>query len=113
MDNNSWEEYAEVGRALGADLVLGIDLEGFRIYEGQTLYQGKANLAVKVYDCHTGELVVDKQLPRSVYPPNSQIPTDELQEADFRRKFVAELAGQIGRHFYPHDPHAYFAAEGR
>lgn len=113
MDNNSWEEYTEVGKALDADLVLGIDLEGFSIYEGQTLYQGKANLSVKVYDCHTGELLVEKRLPRSVFPPNSPVPTDEMQEVEFRRKFVGELAGQLGRHFYPHDPHAYFAAEGR
>ena len=111
MDNNSWNEYIEVGRALDADIVLGIDLERFSIYEGQTLYQGKANVTIKTYDCESGELLVDKPLPQSVYPPNSAKPTSDLQESEFCREYLAVLADEIGRHFYPHDPRANFAAD--
>ena len=31
-------------RRLNADMVVGIDLEEFSLYQGQTLYQGKANV---------------------------------------------------------------------
>ncbi|MGA2798909.1 MAG: hypothetical protein ABSE63_15125, partial [Thermoguttaceae bacterium] len=42
-DENAWEEYIEVGKALKADVVVGVELEKFSIYQAQTLYQGKAN----------------------------------------------------------------------
>jgi hypothetical protein len=113
MDNNSWDEYLEVGKALDADLIVGMDLESFGIYESQTLYKGMANVNIKVIDCHTGEVIVDKTLPQSVYPPNSFKTTDEMQEAEFRREFVTVLTDQIARHFYSHDPRAYFAADAK
>lgn len=111
MDTNTWDEYTEVGDALEADFVLGIDLEEFSILQGQTLYQGKANFAVKVYDCTTGEVVFEKLPPQTIYPPNHPISTSDMQEAHFRREFVRVLADQIARHFYPHDPRAYWAMD--
>lgn len=111
MDSNDWDDYLEVGRALKADLVLGIELDRFSIYQGQTLYQGKANAAMKVFDCKSGDLIVDKPLPQSIHPPNSAKSTSDMQEGAFRREFVGVLADQIARHFYAHDPRAYFAAD--
>ena len=105
-DENSWEEYPEVGKAVKADMVVGIDLEGFSLYQGQTLYQGKANAVLRVYDCKKGgKMVFEKILPASVYPPNSAVPTSERTEPEFRREFVLVLADQIARHFYAHDPY--------
>ncbi len=46
-DENTWEDYPEVGKAVKAEMVVGIDLESFSIYQGQTLYQGKANAALE------------------------------------------------------------------
>jgi hypothetical protein len=106
-DANDWSEYTEVGKALGADIVVGIDLQEFRLYQGQTLYQGRASLMVTVHDCKEGgKLVYEKPVPRAIYPPNTGIPTSDLPEVEFRRKFVRVLADQIARHFYAHDPHA-------
>jgi hypothetical protein len=111
-DENTWEEYSEVGKALKADMVVGIDLEDFNVLQGQTLYQGKANATVCVYDCQkNGKKVFEKILPQSVYPPNAPIPTADRLEAEFRREFVAVLADQIARHFYAHDPHADLAQD--
>lgn len=111
MDTNLWDEYTEIGRALEADLVLGIDLEDFSIYESQTLYQGKANFAIKVYDGATGQLVFEKQPPQAVYPPNHYVPTQDQQASAFRREFVQVLSDQIARHFYSHDPRANWAED--
>ena len=113
MDEHTWEEYVEVGKAVKADMVVGIDLEQFDLLLGQTVYQGKASVEVKVYDCATGACVFTKRPPQSVYPPNHVISTMSKQEADFRREFVAVLADQIGRHFYDHDPHADIALDSR
>jgi hypothetical protein len=87
-------------------------LEGFSIFQGQTLYQGKANATIRVYDCHkNGKVAFEKILPQSVYPPNSAVPTSDRLEAEFRREYVAVLADQIARHFYAHDPYADMAQD--
>jgi len=113
-DENAWEEYPEVGKALKADMVVGVDLESFSIYQGQTLYQGKANATIRVYDCSKGgKLVFEKILPQSVYPPHSGVPAQDRLEAQFRREFVAVLADQVARHFYAHDPYVDVAQDAQ
>jgi hypothetical protein len=109
-DENTWDEYPEIGKALSADMVVGIDLEEFSLYQGQTLYQGKANVRLLVYDLAQGKQpVFERNLPQAVYPPNAPIPASDNQEPHFRRKFVAYLARQVGHHFYDHDSTVDFA----
>jgi uncharacterized protein YbjQ (UPF0145 family) len=106
-DENNWEEYIEVGKAMKADVVIGVELERFSIYQAKTLYQGKANAAVRVCDCKDGgKVVFEKILPQTVYPPNAYVQTSDVQESEFRREFVGVLADQVARHFYSHDPYA-------
>lgn len=110
IDENTFEEYHEIGKALGADLVLGIDLEEFSLDQGQTLYQGRAVLKIAVYDVQKGrEPVWEKNLPQKLYPPSSAIPASDKPRAEFRRQFLEILAGQISRHFYDHDSTVDFA----
>jgi hypothetical protein len=109
-DENSWEEYVDIGKALNADMVVGIDLEEFSLFQGQTLYQGKANLKVMVFDVAKGrEPVFERNLPQAIYPPNAAIPAGEKPEAQFRRQFVSYLSRQIAHHFYDHDSTVDFA----
>jgi hypothetical protein len=111
-DENNWEEYVEIGKAVGADMVVALDLEEFSLYQGQTLYQGKANMKVLVYDVAAGKQpVFERNLPQALYPPNSAIPAGEKPEAQFRRQFVNHLAQLIGRYFYDHDSTADFAGD--
>lgn len=112
IDEHSWDEYAEIGHALKAEMVLGLDVEDFRIHKGQTLYQGSANVTMHVIDCSDGDKeVVNLPLPQSVYPPSTGIPTTERQENQFRREFVLILADQIARHFYRYDHYKYHALD--
>jgi len=111
LDENDEQEVAKIGKALKAEMVVAIDLEQFSLYQGQTVYQGKANVSVKVHDCKENRVVFEKTLPPTLYPPNTGIPTSDRQEPAFRREFVNVLADQIGRHFYAHDPHADMALD--
>jgi hypothetical protein len=109
-DENTWDDYAEIGKALNAEMVVGIDLEEFNLYQGQTLYQGKANVRLLVCDVAKGkDPVFERNMPQAVYPPNAPIPASDNLEADFRRKFVAYLARQVAHHFYDHDSTIDFA----
>lgn len=103
-DENDWTDEAEVGKALNADTVVAIDLERFSIFQGQTLYQGQALCHVRVIDLTAGnEIVFDKHMPPSVYPPNTGVPISEREEEQFRREYVSMLSDEIGRLFYPYD----------
>ncbi len=112
-DNNNWEEFVDIGDALEVDRVIGIDLESFNIFQGQTLYQGRANCIVKVYDCTIEDVepVFEKVLPPIVYPPNTGIPTSEKTESRFQLEFIGIISSQIARLFYNHDPHSDFALD--
>jgi hypothetical protein len=106
-DENEWEEYPEVGKAMKADMVVAVDLESFSLYQGQTLYQGKADATIRVFDCKKGgKEVFRKTIPEAVYPPNAPMPASERTPAAFQAEFVAVLANQIARHFFAHDPYA-------
>lgn len=104
-------DYVQIGKALHADMVVGVDLERFSLSIDQTLYQGKANMRLGVYDVRKGdkEPVFERHLPQVTYPPTTPIAASDMPESQFRRKFVAVLADIIGRHFYEHDPTADFA----
>jgi ABC-type uncharacterized transport system auxiliary subunit len=103
-DKNNWEEYTEVGKAMKADFVVGIDLEKFSIFLGQTLYQGNAQATVRVFDCKDGGKEVFKRtLPPTVYPPSAGLPTSERQEDEFRNEFIGVLAHRAARFFYGYD----------
>ncbi|HWA97159.1 MAG TPA: hypothetical protein VG713_01640 [Pirellulales bacterium] len=111
-DEHNWSEYTEIGEALNADVVLGLDLRDFGLYQGMTLYQGRAKVALAVYDMRDeGKILYQRSLPQVVYPPNSGIPTSEKPDDEFRRQYIGVLADEIGKHFYDHDGMADFARD--
>jgi hypothetical protein len=103
-DEHDWDEFTEVGKAMKADHVLGIEIEEFKLYQGQTLYQGRARVKVVVHDMkQNGDVVFEKALPEIIYPPNAGIPTSEKAEEEFRKQFIGVVADRIGRIFYSYD----------
>lgn len=111
-DSHEWNDYTEIGKGVGADMVVGIDLQDFQLYSGQTLYQGKAKATIKVYDMKDGGRVVyQKHLPQTVYPPNAARSTTEMQADQFRREFIDVLADEVGRSFYGYDAKLNYARD--
>lgn len=111
MDENSWDDPTEVGQAVDAEMVVAIDLESFTLMEHQTLYRGKANVSIKVYDMKTKEVVWEEFPPQTIYPPNTGVPTTERQTPQFQREFLAVVANDIGEKFYDHDNYNRYAAD--
>lgn len=111
-DNSGQDDAIEIGEAVNADMVLSIDLEDFKLYEGQTLYRGKANVVIKVIDLENNNEVVFEDIPpQSIYPVNTGVPTTDKQESYFQREFIKVVAAEIGRNFYAHDSREYFAGD--
>lgn len=111
IDENSWVDYATVGKSLDADMVVGIDLEEFRLHEGSTLYRGRATAHVRVYDVTAKKVVFEKRFDDFSFPADSAIPTTDRSESQFRGMFLQILAGKIARTFHAYDSRTTFAEE--
>jgi hypothetical protein len=106
VDKNDWDEidYREVGRGVKADKVVAIGVSDFRLYEGQTLYRGRASVKVTVFDMKDGgKEVFRRQLPEIKFPTAGVYHSSETSETAFRRAFMEVIAGHVGRYFYDYD----------
>jgi hypothetical protein len=103
-DEKGMEDYVEIGKALGAEKVVGVDLESFGVQDGATLYRGRATVNIQVWDVATKESDWHKTGEEFLYPTTCSTPMQDVHEAEFRNQFVAVLVKEISRCFYPHDP---------
>ena len=103
IDRHDWDQmdYREIGRGVSAEMVVGIDLDGIRLHDSMTLYKGRADVAVTVFDmAQDGRVVFRKTVPDFTFPRNGARHTTEMSETRFRQLFVTVLAQQIAKYFY-------------
>lgn len=106
IDRHDWNEvdFVEVGRGVSADMVVAVELKSFSLYEGQTLYRGRANVKARVLDIKAGgHEVFSRKLDEITFPSSGGYSTTDSTEAKFRAAFLQILADQISRLFYDHD----------
>lgn len=108
IDENTWIDYPTVGKALDADMVVGIDLESFRMHEGSTLYRGRATINVRVYDVAEKKVVFSKRFDDFQFPSDGAMPVTDRSEAQFRAMFLQILSQRIARAFYAYDSRETF-----
>jgi len=111
LDENSWVDYPTLGKALGVDYVVGIDLERFRLHEGVTLYRGRATATLRVFEVKTGALAFEKRIDDFSFPANSGIPATDRPESQFRALFLEMLARRVSRCFHAYESRETFAEE--
>ncbi|MEM9586499.1 MAG: hypothetical protein AAGA03_04395 [Planctomycetota bacterium] len=113
-DTNGWEntDFAEIGRGLKADQVIGIELHNLRLRDGATLYRGRSDAVVTVHDVETGNIVYRKEFDDFTYPVTTGQYTSETTEARFRKLYLGMLAQRIARCFHPWDKTDDFALDG-
>lgn len=114
VDESDWGDFRELAETVHADIVVHIELDNFDLYKGKTLYQGKADVTVSVYDMRDkSKLLWSREMGEVLYPVNSGIPAQDKPPQQFEREFVQIVAEQIAVHFYRHDPHDMFAMDAR
>jgi hypothetical protein len=112
IDESDWGDFRELAQAVHADTVVHIELEDFDLYKGKTLYQGRADVTVSVYDVHNrNRLVWDRHIGEVLYPVNSGIPAQDKPVQQFEREFVDIIADRVAKNFYRHDPNEDFASD--
>ena len=110
---NNVDDYAQIGESLEADMVVVVEMEAFGLYDSTSVYRGRANYRLLVYDVKDGGRIAYDFEPQqeSVYPPSVGIPIGNKRRSEFRRIYVDILADEVARHFYPHDTTVYFAQD--
>ncbi len=107
MDHNDWNEvdYQEVGAAVGADMVVAIDMQSFSLYDGPTLFRGKSDVVITVYDVkNRGAILFEEAPPQILYPIAAGLHVSgDTNEAVFRRRFIEYASTRIARNFYNYD----------
>ena len=111
IDENSWVDYPTLGKSLDADLVVGIDLEEFRMHEGSTLYRGRATAHVRVFEVATKKVLFDKRIDNFSFPANTAIPATDRSETEFRGMFLQMLSQKISRCFHAYESRDVFAED--
>jgi len=112
VDEQDWDNFKDLGRAVKATRVVYIELDDFSLYKGATLYQGDADVRISVYDIEDGgNEVWERQVGQILFPRNSGIPAADKSIQVFQRQFVEVVSDQVAQYFYEHDPNASFAMD--
>jgi hypothetical protein len=104
-DRNGWDaiEFIDIGRGVKADKVIGIEMTNLRLKDGATLYRGRAEVTVSVYDVASGSIEFRRHLDEFTYPVTAGMYTSETTETKFRGLFLGVLASKLGRYFHGYD----------
>ena len=93
-----------LGKGVGADYVVAIKLANMSLNNGKSLFKGKADISVAVYDIHDGKIAFRKNMPEFEFPKMDGPSLVDTTEAKFRVSFLTIVSQHIGVLFYPHDP---------
>jgi hypothetical protein len=98
-------DFVELGNKLKANKILAIDITGMKLKNGATLYQGRCDIEVAVYDMgKKGDVVFRKDFPEFSYPKEGGPSITDTSEAKFRNRFLTIVAKKVADLFYPVDP---------
>lgn len=113
IDRNDWDmvDFRAIGEGIGADRVVAIDIDMLSLHENKTMYKGRAEVHVVVYDIPSGEELFATSPPQIVFPETTGIWPSEVSEREFRRHFLNVIADRIARNFYPYDINSDYARE--
>jgi hypothetical protein len=100
LDETDFTDFKKLAEAVDAEKVVFIELNDFSLFKGMTLYQGRADVSVTIYDMkNKGKLVWDRHLGEILFPSNSGIPAQDKPEPQFEREFVGVVATRVAEHF--------------
>lgn len=96
-------DYVEIGKGVKADYLIAVEILNLKLKDGQTLYRGRADIEVIVWDVNASKIAYRKALPEYTYPMMAGQATTETDEDKFRRVYLMNVSDKIGRYFYAHD----------
>ena len=111
IDENGWEESKVValGEGVKADMVIVIEVGSYSIHEGATMFKGKADLTVTVYDIvKNGQISFADGPDLFAFPENGR-PAVQTSDRQFESFYLARLTEHISKLFVAYDKMESFA----
>ncbi|MBR0226062.1 MAG: hypothetical protein IJL92_08410 [Thermoguttaceae bacterium] len=102
--------FGKLGAKIGADYIIGIELDSFETRHSTQFYQGKAKVVVRLVDVKNQKNLFVESTPQFTYPP-TPIPTSDMEEVEFQKYFTFKLAKDVSKLFCPYDPHDQYAQD--
>lgn len=105
IDRNGWNEsdFLKLGRGVGAEKVVAIEIGAYSIHEGSTLYKGRTDLSVTVYDLEKDGMIDFMFGPTEYSFPKNGRPAIQTSDRQFEAFFLANLTETISQQFCPYD----------
>jgi hypothetical protein len=111
MRNPDWKTMrpARIGKALGADYVLDVNVGNVNVYQpqsGRRIYEGRAEVEVDVYDvtAAAADGPAHHYTHPFVYPKTGMLATDDVPLSRFRQLFLERLALEVARQHIDYKP---------
>lgn len=103
-DQYGWDEsdFMQIGRGVGADMVVAIEISSYSLHEGSTMYKGKVTVTTDVYDTKD-QSVAFHIGPEDYEFPKSGRPALQLSERDFEAQFLSKFCEHLARRFYEYE----------
>ena len=105
IDQNGWDmvDFFAIGRGVEADMVIAIDVESFSLHDGATMFKGRSDVHMVVYDMHSEQEVFAQSPPQIEFPTTAGVSATSTSEREFRRLFLDTVARRLARNFYAFD----------
>lgn len=103
-DQYGWDEsdFVQIGRGIGADMVVAIEISGYSLHEGSTMYKGQATVTSNVYSV-ANQSVVFHVGPEDYQFPKSGRPAMQITELQFESMFLQKFCEHLARRFYEYE----------
>lgn len=113
IDKNGWTEteYVELGKGVEADMVVAIEIASYSLNEGSTLFKGRSDVTVTVYDIEKDGQVPFSATPNHFVFPKHGRPAIQTTERQFEAFYLAQLTTMVANHFIAHDKLESFARD--
>ena len=103
-DQYGWEEsdFVQIGRGIGADAVVAIEISAYSLHEGSTMYKGQASVTSTVYNVKN-QSVAFHVGPEDYQFPKSGRPAMQITERQFETAFLEKFCEHLARRFYEYE----------
>ena len=115
IDEHGWDEqdFGALGKGVKAERVVAVEMGSYSIHEGQTIYKGRADVTVTVYelDGQNAPQVAYVYGPQEYSFPKNGRPSIQSNDRQFEAFFLSRLTQNITDQFTKHDRYESFAED--
>lgn len=113
IDTNGWDEsdFVALGKGLGVDAVVAVEIASYTIHEGSTMFKGKADVTATVYNIAKEGQIEHHYGPQIFEYPKTGRPAIQTTDRQFEAMYLGQLVIHLSNQFCEHDHLDSFATD--